>query len=72
MSKDTVNVEIGEDLVRPIVETKIQAAMKKQLSQGDSASQLASAVIEGMVGGLECKYTHSVKVSFNGNEQEDE
>jgi len=44
MSKDTVNVEISQDLVRPIIETKIQAAIHEAL--GQDPQRLIQAIVD--------------------------
>jgi len=56
MSKDTVNVEVSEGLVRPIIEAKIQAAIVESLGSDPTA------LIEAIV-----KQALNVKVDEKGN-----
>lgn len=69
---DTViRTQAREALLEMIEEhkPKIKEAIKKKMSQGGSSGKLATALVNGMMESLECKYSQRLEVSFEKNER---
>jgi len=43
---------------------KIKDSIKKKMSQGGVSKRLATALVDGMVDSLDCKYSQKIEVSF--------
>ena len=63
MSKDVVEITVGEDLIKPILETKIQTAIHEAL--GRNPEELVEAIVKTA---LNCKTDENGKVNSSSYE----
>ena len=48
---------------------KIKEAVKKKMSQGGTSNKLATALVNGMIESLECRYSQKIEVTFKKDEE---